>query len=172
MLGTPAHLVEAAKQPSLLLNALLRRGLCVQRLRALLNGFRHQLGAATVPDVAALVWALPYISRPYTRSLARKEQALLEDLAALTLPAIQRVVAQRSASPGGPPQAGPGTQAAPPAARPEDLVQLAVGFTQAGYYPGAEWMRAHRLACIELQHYFTPENRQRLRAAYQALLNA
>ncbi|KAL6748605.1 hypothetical protein V8C86DRAFT_2873485 [Haematococcus lacustris] len=51
------------------------------------------------------------------------------------------------------------------------LVQLGVGFTRIGYYPGAIWMRAHRAACLALEHRFSAAEKAQLRAAYQTLLN-
>lgn len=170
---------------------------------------------ASPPHLNMLSSALPR-PLPTPRSfVAREQRQLMRAIAAATLPHIQAAGedGEGSGSEGG--------------CTPAELVQLAVGFTKLGYYPGrnrgwkecpglpgcvctgrptstcacffcstvhllrwpsqlqtvsllvspiaviagAEWMRAHRAACIALQPAFGAADLARLRAAYRALLD-
>ncbi|KXZ49397.1 hypothetical protein GPECTOR_21g623 [Gonium pectorale] len=113
---------------------------------ALLLSLRRRLDAATPADVAAMVWALRFITRPYTPVVVRRHRRDLRDLAAATLPCL-------------------------PTLAPAQLVQLADGFAHLGVLPGVEWMRAHREACIRLRNRFTEANRRKVRTAYALMMS-
>ncbi|GLC39297.1 hypothetical protein PLESTB_001574800 [Pleodorina starrii] len=112
---------------------------------ALLSALHRCLTASQPSDVAALVWALPYITYPYTQLYVRRHRRLLLDLAIATQPSL-------------------------PSLEPPQLVQLADGFARLGQLPGAEWMRLHREACIRLKPRFSESNRRKIRQAYAVML--
>ncbi|GIL60350.1 hypothetical protein Vafri_14966 [Volvox africanus] len=113
---------------------------------AMLTALHSNLTAAQASDVAAMVWALPYITYPYTELFVRRHRRLLLDFAIIT-------------------------QAALPSLQPSQLVQLADGFARLQQLPGAEWMRLHREACIRLKSRFSEVNRRKIRQAYASMLN-
>ncbi|GLI70875.1 hypothetical protein VaNZ11_015895 [Volvox africanus] len=113
---------------------------------AMLAALYGNLTAAQASDVAAMVWALPYITYPYTELFVRRHRRLLLDFAIVT-------------------------QASLPSLNPSQLVQLVDGFARLQQLPGAEWMRQHREACIRLKSRFSEVNRRKIRQAYALMLN-
>ncbi|EFJ45129.1 hypothetical protein VOLCADRAFT_94654 [Volvox carteri f. nagariensis] len=113
---------------------------------ALLNTLHRNLATAQPSDVAAMVWALPYIMHPYTELFVRRHRKLLLDCAISTQPTL-------------------------PSLEPAQLVQLVDGFAKLRQLPGEEWMRLHREACIRLKSRFSEPNRRKIRQAYATMLS-
>ncbi|GFR49922.1 hypothetical protein Agub_g11942, partial [Astrephomene gubernaculifera] len=107
----------------------------------LLQSLHSRLHLASPADVAALVWALRFVSLPYTQLLVRIHKRRLRDLAAATQPHLGRLPAGQ-------------------------LVQLVEGFAGLGLLPGEEWMRLHREACLRQRARFSETNRRKIRQAY------
>jgi hypothetical protein len=97
-------------------------------------------------DIAATVWALPWLLYP-TAALWKANTAhtaSLKALAAASLPLL-------------------------PSCSSAQLVQLAVGFAGLRFYPGAHWLKVHENAVAARYSSMNPANQQRLRAAVRVM---
>jgi hypothetical protein len=97
-------------------------------------------------DIAATVWALPWLLYPTAVLWKGNEahSAALKALAAASLPLL-------------------------PSCSAAELVQLAVGFAGLRFYPGAHWLKVHENAVAAWYSGMTAANRARLRAAVKVM---
>jgi hypothetical protein len=97
-------------------------------------------------DIAATVWALPWVLYPTAVLWKANEahSAALKALAAASLPLL-------------------------PSCSTAELVQLAVGFAGLQFYPGAHWLKVHENAVAARYSGMSAANRARLRAAVKVM---
>jgi hypothetical protein len=124
----------------------LRAPLNYKVLIVILDHYRTILPQVTSPEeLSSVVFALTGLCYPNLDTLKKRRKNFLQDLARHSLPLI-------------------------PQCSPRQLVLLVSGFTRLGFYPGVEWMRLHRQCCVDKRLDFDERTRNRVIAAYQALL--
>jgi len=94
--------------------------------------------------IASIVWSLPYLAFPSQRRFAADNAPLMRALADAALPRLSGMALGQ-------------------------LVQLAVGFSKLGVYPGVQWIKSHENACARHYQRVDRANRARLREAVRRM---